>query len=294
MSSAFASHSSKDPTDPRLIPNLSARASCETPELQLCPEGRPLNPHGRTGLRGRGRLYKWGPNDAADPLVSRVSTASTSTSSPDLEPVLEIVVIRRGDTGAWALPGGMVDPGEAPRHTARREFGEEAMAHTDPAMRQRCERILDRVFGEGDGTTAAAEIQRVYAGYIDDPRNTDNAVSQLFWMLFCAACGRARPFAVASISAELCVTHSCVCDFLSCFPVAQWIESAVFHSHLDTPLAAALSSLLRAGDDANEVKWLRATADEPDMQNLYASHRPIVQLAVHKWKEAQKGKKGKE
>ena len=68
----------------------------------------------------------------------------------------------------------------------------------------------------------------------------------------------------------------------------------MFHSHLDASLAADLSSLLRAGDDANEVKWLRTTVDEPDMQNLYASHRPIVQLAVHKWKEAQKGKKGKE
>ena len=168
---------------------MSARASYESSELQLCPEGRPLNPHGRTGLRGRGRLYQWGPNHAADPLVSRVSTASASTSSPDLEPELEIVVIRRGDTGAWALPGGMVDSGEAPQRTARREFGEEAMAHAEPAMRQRCERMLDRVFGEGDGATAAAaaEVQRVYAGYIDDPRNTDNAVSQLIWMLCCAA-----------------------------------------------------------------------------------------------------------
>jgi hypothetical protein len=33
--------------------------------------GRPLNPKGRTGLSGRGILGKWGPNHAADPIVTR-------------------------------------------------------------------------------------------------------------------------------------------------------------------------------------------------------------------------------
>lgn len=34
-------------------------------------EKRPLNPVGRTGLTGRGLLGRWGPNHAADPIVSR-------------------------------------------------------------------------------------------------------------------------------------------------------------------------------------------------------------------------------
>nr|CAI5854490.1 unnamed protein product [Callosobruchus analis] len=34
-------------------------------------DGRPLNPEGRTGLIGRGVLGKWGPNHAADPIVTR-------------------------------------------------------------------------------------------------------------------------------------------------------------------------------------------------------------------------------
>lgn len=34
-------------------------------------DGRPLNPIGRTGLTGRGVLGKWGPNHAADPIVTR-------------------------------------------------------------------------------------------------------------------------------------------------------------------------------------------------------------------------------
>ena len=34
-------------------------------------DGAPLNPRGRTGLRGRGLLGQWGPNLAADPIVTR-------------------------------------------------------------------------------------------------------------------------------------------------------------------------------------------------------------------------------
>lgn len=33
--------------------------------------GHPINPFGRTGLRGRGLLGRWGPNHAADPIVSK-------------------------------------------------------------------------------------------------------------------------------------------------------------------------------------------------------------------------------
>lgn len=31
----------------------------------------PLNPRGRTGLCGRGKLGRWGPNKAGDPIVTR-------------------------------------------------------------------------------------------------------------------------------------------------------------------------------------------------------------------------------
>lgn len=33
--------------------------------------GVPVNPIGRTGLRGRGLLGRWGPNHAADPIITR-------------------------------------------------------------------------------------------------------------------------------------------------------------------------------------------------------------------------------
>ena len=34
-------------------------------------DGRPQNPVGRTGVVGRGRLGRWGPNHAADAIVTR-------------------------------------------------------------------------------------------------------------------------------------------------------------------------------------------------------------------------------
>lgn len=37
----------------------------------LIENGYPLNPMGRTGIRGRGVLGRWGPNHAADPVVTQ-------------------------------------------------------------------------------------------------------------------------------------------------------------------------------------------------------------------------------
>ena len=80
-------------------------------------DGRPMNPRGRTGMRGRGLLGKWGPNFAADPVVTR--------RHPETHQ-LQMVAVQRKDTGHWAIPGGMVDSGETVSVTLRREFEEEA------------------------------------------------------------------------------------------------------------------------------------------------------------------------
>ena len=85
--------------------------------LVLHADGKPRNPIGRTGLRGRGLLGKWGPNHAADPIVTRYLPKTGK---------LQMVAIRRKDTGQWAIPGGMVDDGETVSATLRREFTEEA------------------------------------------------------------------------------------------------------------------------------------------------------------------------
>ncbi len=90
--------------------------------------GVPLNIQGRTGIAGRGMLGRWGPNHAADPVVTRWKRNSNGDIvRVDGKPELEFVAIQRRDNGQWALPGGMVDPGEAVSVTVRREFMEEAL-----------------------------------------------------------------------------------------------------------------------------------------------------------------------
>lgn len=76
---------------------------------------KPLNPSGRTGIKGRGGWGKWGPNQAADAMMVRFNPTSKK---------LEVLLIQR-KTGEWALPGGMLTPGESGRDAALRELQEE-------------------------------------------------------------------------------------------------------------------------------------------------------------------------
>ena len=94
-----------DPAEigPELTEVIRKRLTFEGP-MTFDDHGRPRNPRGRTGMTGRGTLGKWGPNQAADPIVTRFN--------PEVPGELQMVAIKRKDTGDWALPGGMVDDGE--------------------------------------------------------------------------------------------------------------------------------------------------------------------------------------
>lgn len=123
---------------------------------------QPLNPFGRTGIFGRGRLGRYGPNHAADPIVStwkRDENQEIVKNQGSGKPVLRILCIQRGDTNEIALPGGMVDAGEQVSATLKREFIEEALNGKIH------ESELDAFFADG---------KDIYKGYVDDPRNTDN------------------------------------------------------------------------------------------------------------------------
>ena len=160
-----------DPKEPTTIKpkEWQERVSYEG-DIVFTALGRPRNPRGRTGMSGRGLLGKWGPNHAADPIVTRYNPAYKEGRQ------LQMVAIKRKDTKAkyddgthhdvWAIPGGMVDAGETVSQTVRREFTEEAGNLATKEQRGRFEKLADELFASG---------RVVYRGYVDDPRNTDNA-----------------------------------------------------------------------------------------------------------------------
>ena len=106
------------------------------------------NPGGPVGLSGRGLLGRYGPNHAADPIVTRFHKGR-----------LQVVLVRRRDTDELAFPGGMVDPGSTVSRTLKGEFTEEA---AKPGG------AVDRLFAEGERGV-------VYRGLVDDRRTTDHA-----------------------------------------------------------------------------------------------------------------------
>ena len=110
--------------------------------------GRPLHPdylemvtNPDVGVvAGKGFYRHWGPNFTADPIVI------TKTAQP------RVLLIKRGDTGAWALPGGFVDPEDSDTlAAARREAKEEA------------------------GIDIVVEAIEIYTGVVGDRRTTAHA-----------------------------------------------------------------------------------------------------------------------
>uniref|UniRef100_A0A8C3TQ30 ADP-ribose pyrophosphatase, mitochondrial n=1 Tax=Catharus ustulatus TaxID=91951 RepID=A0A8C3TQ30_CATUS len=125
--------------------------------LYVVENGRPRNPVGRTGLTGRGLLGRWGPNHAADPVVTRWKRdgSGNKVAHPvSGKNILQFVAIKRRDCGEWlAFP----------------EFQEEALNSLEksPEEKAKLEKQLQKLFSQDHFV--------VYRGYVDDPRNTDNA-----------------------------------------------------------------------------------------------------------------------
>jgi len=133
--------------DPQDIQKVTRAFKSFEGKVKFNIKGIPLNPFGRTGIAGRGVLGKWGANFAVDGLIT--------TIHPELN-LFQVLTIVRMDTGEMAFPGGMADPGETVFETRNRELAEELSINRKDLSDPQFEKI-------------------VFQGYVDDPRNTDNA-----------------------------------------------------------------------------------------------------------------------
>lgn len=136
--------------------NVSNIAACTLYDFGT---SRFLNPRGKTGITGRGMLGQWGANWAADVIVTKYDAADK----------LCILLCEKqlGDgVSDLCFPAGIVEPGELVPETLRRELCEEAV--DDGAA-------VSQLFD-------SCKVGCVYAGHVDDWRNTDHAwmVTQAF------------------------------------------------------------------------------------------------------------------
>lgn len=142
----------------------------------------PLNPRGRTGMTERGLLGRFGPNHAADPVVARFKRSDANGKivlDANGKQQIEFVAIKRKDNGQWAIPGGMVEPGDTVSLTLKKEFGEEALNTLEMSPEDKTSALsnIATLFAPKNAVV-------IYRGYVDDPRNTDNAWMETVVMLF--------------------------------------------------------------------------------------------------------------
>ncbi|XP_067892332.1 transient receptor potential cation channel subfamily M member 2 isoform X2 [Heterodontus francisci] len=124
------------------------------PDTNAAEESLPLNPVGRTGLGGKGSLRYFGPNPAMDPIITRFKRNSdNSVAVKGAKQVLEFLVVQYPGE-EWTLPAGVLDSGETFPKTMKHILNP---------------KILDMF------QKLRKEAIKVYSGYVDDPRNTDNA-----------------------------------------------------------------------------------------------------------------------
>jgi len=118
-------------------------------------DGRPLNPHGRTGIAGRGLLGLWGPNAAVAAIVVRQGPATRQ---------LEIVLGGHEEQQGLALPQGFVLPGEDPQEAFVRIMNSETGWAVDDSVPELVSqgftydrRQTDHAWVEGRGYLAQVE-----------------------------------------------------------------------------------------------------------------------------------------
>ncbi|KAG8432778.1 hypothetical protein GDO86_017135 [Hymenochirus boettgeri] len=132
--------------------NINRKSFCITYDVK---DGLPLNPNGRTGLKGRGCLCWFGPNHSMHIVITVWKiNKDGSICRKRSKKMFETLVIKQKHSDHWALLGGSMDPGETLPLKLRKIFKCDFLTTFEDMLNKGIE---------------------VYKGYVDDPRNTDNA-----------------------------------------------------------------------------------------------------------------------
>ncbi|KAJ8317915.1 hypothetical protein KUTeg_003006 [Tegillarca granosa] len=194
---------------------------------RIDPIGLPLNPKGRTGIRGKGVLWRWGPNH----VIKAVCTRWRRKYNTDYQPtgflfvegkrVLEFIAVRKYGVDeietVYGLPGDALHGLTTPYSTLCESFMRSVMDDSEwetktefdqADMIQFFAQFSSQIFGtraastlgspsrsnsqilqpfipgsrassrtslRGETDSQGFSAALLYKGYVDDPRNTDNA-----------------------------------------------------------------------------------------------------------------------
>jgi len=169
------------PEGPWTMKNIGLPSTDESQQFieagyQVDTQGRPIHPLIKDMITdpeigvvvGKGKYYQWGPNFTADPVVITD------------EAVRKVLLIRRGDTGNWALPGGFVDGNEDAYDSAKRELKEEAGL----AIQSEGILLYRGLVGDSRATANAWPETSAYKFVIDEPIEViggDDATEARWW-----------------------------------------------------------------------------------------------------------------
>ena len=239
------------------------RTSCIGPYRLTLDSNTPMNPTGRHGFTGRGKLPRYGPNRMATALVTRWRR-DLAADPPELEfAAIKLV----GGDGEWMLPSELGD--DVPivlKHLLDAwGYGTEATAANEqPSLSERAKDLVASGF-------------HLYGGYYEDSRNTDNAWVESMCTHYHDASGElvgptpsASPISVNGSVYEVTWIN---CSFLN------WVDG--FDAQQKGLIGMALQSITLQAAEKKHAQSKPATASENDANSsvLNAAENAATVLA---------------
>ena len=259
----------------------------------LGPDGLPRNPHGRTGLRGRGLYNLWGPNHAVHVLVTRWCRETVDgvdrVVQEDGRPVLEVMTLNDMDIGQQCLPSVFLRPAEEPATAIERalEYAGKGQVGTAPLTatgQARPSQTGTGAEGGAAGGTAGPDAGRASKRDSKDSEASDVALyganPNIPMHAQAAQLVKQRVFRNEIINMQI---HSGLLDDPRNTDNA-WIETLAINYHDDAGLLNGIEFSEPGIPGTSPVQWTRVAADslicseqQQLLRELSAAHQAFYQ-----------------